>query len=168
MSNTVILAISKVEGGGGNPPFDPLFLIIIIVGIIALLGFIVIRNRSKSKPEQGLQIKAKRKTTADYNKPTPVITPKPKEKKSPTKEVAPSSEELAAIQAETQKTRDEMLIEEKEDVCPVHKGPIMGINYACPKCKTKYCMKCARTLIQNKEGCWACNEPISFMDEDLI
>ena len=84
-----------------------------------------------------------------------------------TTEEALSAAELTTIQAETQQTREEMLIEEKEEICPVHKGPIVGVMYKCPKCKTKYCMKCARTLVQKGEGCWVCNQPISFMDEDI-
>jgi len=172
--NTIVLTIHKdasSTSGPSTPPFDPIFLIIFLIilaiAIIGALGFI--KSRGKKEDSQGLAIKAKRKTTSDFKKTPAETTPKPKLKPKVATDKGDilTPGELAAIQEETKKTRDEMLIEEKEDVCPVHKGTIVGILYACPKCKTKYCMKCARTLIQNKEGCWICNEPISFMDEDL-
>jgi parallel beta-helix repeat protein len=166
-ATALVLTIYKDAGEEPPPPFDPFLIIIllIIIGIIAVALIAFLRTKSSKKP-QGLEIRAKKKTTAEYKRTTQVKTPKPKPKPSQAGE-ALSAEQLAAISQETQKTREEMLIEEKEDVCPVHKGPIVGIMYACPKCKTKYCMKCARTLVQKNEGCWACNEPISFFDEDL-
>jgi hypothetical protein len=143
-----------------------LIILLIIIGIIAIATFAFLRTRGSKKP-QGLEIRAKKKTTSEYKGTAQVKTPKPKPKVSEAAGEALSAAQLAVISQETQKTREEMLIEEKEDICPVHKGPIVGIMYACPKCKTKYCMKCARTLVQKAEGCWACNEPISFFDEDL-
>ncbi len=170
LTTASVLTIYKDAGiTTESPPFDPLLLIIllVIIGIIAIVAIGFLRTRAKKEPK-GLEIKAKRKTTSEYKRTTTKAAPiKPKVKKSPSAEVSQSPEEMAAISEETQKTRAEMLIEEKEDICPVHKGPIVGIMYACPKCKTKYCMKCARTLVQNNEGCWACNDPISFFDEDL-
>lgn len=59
---------------------------------------------------------------------------------------------------EIKKTEAEIDIEEKEVICVVHKGPITGSIYLCPKCKTYYCQKCALALKEKGEKCWSCEE----------
>lgn len=61
---------------------------------------------------------------------------------------------------EIEKTEQEIVIQEKELICPIHKGIIEGVNYICPKCKTNYCLKCATLLAERNEPCWVCEERI--------
>ncbi|MFX1276125.1 MAG: hypothetical protein ACFFBP_06225 [Promethearchaeota archaeon] len=63
---------------------------------------------------------------------------------------------------EVKKTEKEMRILNQEDFCQVHKGPLTGMTYICPKCKAKYCVKCATSLSQRKEGCWVCDTIIKI------
>ena len=100
------------------------------------------------------------KASPDVKIPAPVNVSKSKDKTSTENFV--SKEELAVIQAETQKTQEEMNIEKDIDVCIVHKGPIDGLIYSCPRCGVKYCTRCSNTLKKKKEGCWACGEPIKL------
>ena len=71
-------------------------------------------------------------------------------------------EEQIAYQKELQKTEKELIIKEKEDFCQIHRGPLSGITYVCPKCKTKYCLKCAQTLKIRDEHCWTCDAEIKI------
>ncbi len=72
-----------------------------------------------------------------------------------------SSDEVEK-EEEIEKTKEELSIQEKPVLCQVHKGPIMGINYICPKCKATYCLKCATLLAEKKEPCWVCEEFIKI------
>ncbi len=63
---------------------------------------------------------------------------------------------------EIEKTKEELTIQEKTILCQVHKGPIEGINYICPKCKATYCLKCATLLAEKKESCWVCEQSINI------
>lgn len=74
----------------------------------------------------------------------------------------PSAAEQAKQQQEVKKTEQEMSIQVSKDLCTVHKSPIQGINYICPKCQAKYCLRCARTLKTNNEGCWVCDTIIDL------
>jgi hypothetical protein len=69
-----------------------------------------------------------------------------------------STEELREIE----KTEREIYIQDQEELCQVHKGPLTGMTYVCPRCKTKYCVKCATALANRREGCWVCNIPIQI------
>ena len=71
-----------------------------------------------------------------------------------------SSERSIEELREIEKTEREMYIQEREELCQVHKGPLTGLSYHCPTCKTKYCVKCATTLMNSGEGCWVCNTQI--------
>ena len=82
-------------------------------------------------------------------------------KKSETKEI-PTSLELSEIEKEElKKTESEVDVEEKEAICLVHKGAIVGTVYICPNCKTYYCLKCANALINKGEKCWTCEREIT-------
>ena len=96
------------------------------------------------------------------------IAPKKKVKKSKLSAYDPLTEhEREKIKKERAQTEKEMEIREDVDICQVHKGPIEGVNYICPKCKTKYCLKCAQVLKQRNEGCWVCDTPIKLGLTDL-
>ena len=49
-------------------------------------------------------------------------------------------------QREIEETEKEVDVEKKQAICIVHKGPITGVNYICPKCETNFCLKCATSL----------------------
>ena len=80
---------------------------------------------------------------------------------SPVSDV-PDAFEKKRVLKETALTESEMEIEPDADFCVVHKGPIRGIIYSCPKCGVKYCMKCAKMLKKRKEGCWSCEGKIEL------
>lgn len=50
----------------------------------------------------------------------------------------------------------ELTITKKLYSCIVHKGPIKGAAYICPRCSAFYCFKCANTLKQQGDTCWSC------------
>ena len=62
---------------------------------------------------------------------------------------------------ELKKTESEVDLEEKDAVCIVHKGAIVGTVYICPTCKTYYCLKCANALIEKGDKCWTCESTIT-------
>ena len=64
-------------------------------------------------------------------------------------------------EAELKKTESEVDLEEKDAVCVVHKGAIVGTVYICPQCKTYYCLKCANALVEKEEKCWTCEREIT-------
>ncbi len=64
---------------------------------------------------------------------------------------------------ELQQTEAEMGIEEMQINCIVHKGPVEGTNvYICPKCKTFYCVRCAKAVKKNGEKCWTCKSELTL------
>jgi len=85
-----------------------------------------------------------------------------KKKKTKKPKTEEKSEDKAKTLEEIKKTWSEIDIQEKMDLCLVHKGRIKGLNYICPKCQAKYCLKCATHLAKKEKRCWACNEPISI------
>jgi hypothetical protein len=62
--------------------------------------------------------------------------------------------------SELDTTEKEVGVEEAKTMCIVHKGPISGAIYLCPKCKVFYCFKCAEALKKNGEKCWSCKAEI--------
>ncbi len=137
------------------PEPDILFIVIILVIIIAgVIGAIFV---VKTKKKQALPYTEK--SQEDIKK---LDGPEKEPKK---KDAVPEKEPLDAfekkrIMKETAITESEMEIKPDQDFCIIHKGPIRGIIYSCPKCGVKYCMKCASTLKNRKEGCWSCEEKI--------
>ena len=93
-------------------------------------------------------------------KPKKVIAPK--KKKGVIKEAAAKEGLSEEEKKEVEKTESEMEIEKKEVVCVVHRGPIVGNIYLCPKCMTYYCVKCAKALKEKDEACWSCGEDIDI------
>ncbi|MEE9574050.1 MAG: right-handed parallel beta-helix repeat-containing protein [Candidatus Neomarinimicrobiota bacterium] len=47
-------------------------------------------------------------------------------------------------------------------VCIVHRGPVAGAVYICPKCQSIFCEKCALALKKNGENCWTCDQEITL------
>lgn len=117
-------------------------------------------NQRKSLPS----VKAKNSTKEQQK--TPKISPiKPKKKKVKKEKAIPkekAEEQQKKRTEEIEKTESEMDIEEEIERCTVHKGPITGMVYICPKCRTKYCQNCAKALKARKEGCWVCDTPIQL------
>ncbi len=61
-------------------------------------------------------------------------------------------------------TENEVTAIKEQKICIVHKGPISGAIFLCPKCETFYCMKCATYLKKNGEKCWSCKAEIDVPD----
>ncbi len=98
-------------------------------------------------------------------KPKIEAVPKKKIKQEIAQPVLTEAEEIKRAD-EIKKTEKEMVIEQKNDVCQVHKGLIKGITYVCPYCHTKYCLKCAKVLEEKAETCWVCQKPINISGEE--
>lgn len=49
-----------------------------------------------------------------------------------------------------------------ENFCLFHKGIIQGDIYTCPKCKTKYCLECAKKAKLEGQLCVKCKQLIIF------
>ena len=64
--------------------------------------------------------------------------------------------------SELQKTEQEVSAKIDAKLCLVHKGEITGGSYACPNCKTLYCLRCAAILASKGEGCWSCGQKIDI------
>jgi len=92
----------------------------------------------------------------------------PHKKPLPHKKITKPPEETPILdlddedRKEIEQTESEIDIEEKEILCIVHKGPIVGAIYLCPKCKTYYCQKCALVLKEQGEHCWSCENEIEL------
>ena len=71
------------------------------------------------------------------------------------------SKEIRQV-AKLQKTEAEVDIDKEKHFCVVHRGKIVGAAYICPKCESYYCLKCATSLKENNEACWACNSKIDI------
>ncbi len=169
------------------------YLVLIVIGAavgVAVPSAYVFKSRKKKKEATitGLEEKAKIKrenlmkegdklsksidaTKAIKEQQTKYAIPAlPKEgikaKKAKKLEVEQLPEKLSPEkQKEIEKTEQEIALQVKKDICTVHKSPIQGINYICPKCQAKYCMRCARTLASKNEGCWVCETPIKLEEE---
>jgi len=144
----------------GKPPEEPPWLIILLILLIAAsvcaVSYVLYRRKNTSQPIEK-EIEPKDELLEEAPK-SPVVKPK-KKKESPIKD-EPDAFEKKKIMKETAITESEMEIVPDQDFCVIHKGPIRGIIYSCPKCGVKYCMKCATTLKERKENCWSCEEKI--------
>ncbi|HME51099.1 MAG TPA: GTP-binding protein [Candidatus Lokiarchaeia archaeon] len=78
------------------------------------------------------------------------------------KEEAPVAPKTNEDFAELQRTEQDVITVIDVKLCIVHKGPIEGANYACPRCNTTYCLHCAATLASNGEGCKSCGSEIEI------
>ena len=47
-----------------------------------------------------------------------------------------------------------------EKFCLLHKGELSEETYTCPKCKTKYCLKCAIKAKNEGKSCVKCKQLI--------
>jgi len=47
-----------------------------------------------------------------------------------------------------------------EQFCLFHKGNIRGEIYICPKCKSKYCLECAKKAMNEGKSCIKCKQII--------
>lgn len=165
-----------------------IFLSILILGSVATISSLTIYQHKKKvagKTSKKLREKTLKTKTfeEDFEKSSQkkfipkkseeIITKKlksnkiiEKRKKSAVVPSKPTLEEKLKETKEIEKTKNELNIQEKQDFCQVHRGLLSGVSYICPKCKTKYCLKCARALKEKSEGCWVCFETIS-LDEDV-
>ena len=140
-----------------NAP-DMNIIIFITIGTVVGVGavaFITIRKKRAPVSEEPARVE-------NIVPPATPLTAKPPKKATDTiteQEVVGYTEEE---KQELEKTESEVGVEEQKIICIVHKGPIVGANiYACPSCKTFYCIKCATVLKENGEKCWSCDKDIN-------
>ncbi len=171
------------DNNGKNKSFlesnSTVFIIIIaIMGSVAISGAIVTKKRKSkkvsaisSKPFPDSQFKIDDSKPPHEGVSTAFKTSDLKRVETGVKAKIPqgfkpqSGKEnvlTAAELAEIQRTELEVDIEKKEVICIVHKGPIDGAIYLCPKCKTYYCFKCAQALKEKGEKCWSCESDIKI------
>ncbi|MFX0102070.1 MAG: SBBP repeat-containing protein [Candidatus Hodarchaeota archaeon] len=143
--------------------FTQILLIIAIIIVAAILSgavIIYLRKRTKKEKVKRKPIKVKEKVTTPRGPVQPV---KSRKGKAPGVEQDESEKALTAEEIdELTRTEQEVTAKMEEQTCIVHKGPISGTNYSCPKCKTFYCLKCATTLAEKGEDCWSCGNPIEL------
>ncbi len=165
-----------------------LFIVILSAIGVSAPAVYVIKSRSKKKKAQEAtkefkakaqkkkavleKIKLKTEVSTEskdvVKKSTPVIpipsleeAPK-KIKKLATIEKTSSKEEQLKQLEEVKKTEKEVNLESNIDICMIHKGKIQGVIYLCPKCSSKYCINCAKTLMGRGEHCWVCDSPFNI------
>lgn len=173
-----VIKVQFSQGGGGDDTtpsgtetsaFDMTLIIVIVIGALAAVGAVtVVRSRGKKKAAtkpgqpQKLQIKAPSAASVVPGKMLDGKVVGEKAKKAKLSEAAePEKRDMTPEElAQLTKAEEEMQVEKKQHVCIVHKGPIKGAIYLCPKCETFYCMTCARTLRIKGEKCWACEADI--------
>jgi hypothetical protein len=116
------------------------------------------RSRLLSATQKKEEISAKTSSELNQKAQEKKVTVKPKKGQVKGKTPKGLTEEE---QEDLKKTESEVDLEEKEAVCVVHKGSIVGTVYICPKCKTYYCLKCANALVEKREKCWTCESDIT-------
>lgn len=84
-------------------------------------------------------------------------------KRTNLKEIRPHLEKcglLSDVLEELNKIESQDVNRRERFICAVHKGPIEGEIYLCPKCHTVYCVNCAGVLKRKNENCWSCDTEI--------
>ena len=61
-----------------------------------------------------------------------------------------------------EKTESEVDVFKKKEFCIVCNTSLKATTFICPYCETKYCIRCAIALSEQKEGCWTCHNPLNF------
>ncbi|MHA1150490.1 MAG: SBBP repeat-containing protein [Promethearchaeota archaeon] len=171
------------------PEFNIIILIIILSALGALIPTLYIithKKKEKEDDQDKLDLSKKAKLKMDPLKNSlkegledrmekesekqvfpPQVVDKPMKSVKKLKrvdEIKPfrTAEEDLKLSRELQDTEKELNLQEVVDVCQVHRGPIKGISYICPKCRTKYCLRCATILAKKSEECWVCGETIQI------
>ncbi|MBN1803121.1 MAG: hypothetical protein JW891_16545 [Candidatus Lokiarchaeota archaeon] len=140
---------------GSIDPFS--FLIVVLlstVGISAVSSYVIISRKNKKKGTTS-DLKRKKYLKSTQSQILKAATTIKKKKVSAIK--APLKEPSLT---EVKTTTKEVIVQERADICQVHRGPIKGLIFSCPKCSCKYCVECALNLEEKNEGCWSCNEPL--------
>ena len=156
--------------------FIPIEMIIIIaiIGTMAVVGLIIVKNKTSGKKKEvkmkkdNLEIAAPKTSikAKGINAP-PLSSVRHKKAKKLNEESLSTQFDFSEEDAkDLEKTEKEVGVEEQEFICVVHKGPILGDNYLCPHCKTFYCVKCAQALKAKGEKCWSCGKELNVKIPD--
>ncbi len=136
-----------LESGMQPPSTDiPFGIIIAVISIISAVAIVI--------PAYIVSHRHRNKSRSVRNKS---LNKFPKPKSEPSKKYR-SNPETAESMLELQRTESELEIFEDRDTCQIHKGFIEGVIFSCPKCKAKYCMKCASLIAKKEERCWLCGQ----------
>ncbi len=57
-------------------------------------------------------------------------------------------------------TEEEVAVHKEKKICLVCKGKALGFTFICYQCGAIYCSKCARSLSDLENVCWACDAPL--------
>ena len=57
-------------------------------------------------------------------------------------------------------SEEDVVFHKERKICLVCKGTAEGFTFICPTCGALYCQKCAQTLTNLENACWACFGPI--------
>ncbi|MEX2717558.1 MAG: SBBP repeat-containing protein [Candidatus Sigynarchaeota archaeon] len=164
--DTVIITITQPAS-----PFN-LALIIVLCGV-AFIGIVIAamgsrqrkKIRAKKAKLRGSEDATKKRPAVGKAAPTGVMLAKGKLPGMDAKagvEVEQPAQMTEKDRAEMEKTEKEVQAFETQHICVVHKGPIAGAIFLCPKCKVFYCMTCALVLKQKGEKCWSCGADIAI------
>lgn len=136
-------------------------VILITIGIsVFIIGVIIVKRRNGSLSKLPL-------TNESTNSSATLMLrnlPNPNDRAHKVRKNSETTNELQFKHSENTQTRlkeieeteSQMGIEKPKIMCVVHKGPIIGPSYICPKCEAFYCMNCARVLKKRGEPCWSC------------
>jgi PKD repeat protein len=73
-----------------------------------------------------------------------------------------SGQEAAVTHQVDEQTESEVGVYKKKEFCIVCNTNLKATTYICPHCETKYCIRCAIALSEQKESCWVCKNPLNF------
>nr|MDO8110468.1 NosD domain-containing protein [Candidatus Sigynarchaeota archaeon] len=159
-SNTTSILINVIARPGQPIPIETFIIIIVIISVAGIAIGIAGVSKARAKKAKVAKTITEKRRALDISSPeTQVVAPKkvstgvPKEEP---KEMTPQEK------AEAAKTEKEITRYVDVPNCIVHKGPIAGANYLCPRCKTLYCINCAMVLKQRGEKCWSCGADIEI------
>jgi hypothetical protein len=77
------------------------------------------------------------------------------------KEIKAREAEIAYMKKQRQEiTEEDITISKERRLCLVHKGPIEGYSFICPKCDTFYCPTCLDAIVKIENICWSCGKPL--------
>ncbi len=174
---------NETEPPQEEPDMFIIILIVIIGSVIGIsVGAVITVKKKSPKPEREEDTIRGKEVSQEFDfsdMPGKIIAPpkplkaapkaaaaiaglKSKGAKAPSSSAAAGMDLTQAEQKELEQTASEIDIEEKEVICVVHKGPIVGALYLCPKCKTYYCVNCALAIKEKGEKCWACENEIDL------
>ncbi len=167
-NKTMILRV--IDGSVRNEPPSTVIItiitaLVIVIGISIIgVGIILTKKRNNSISDSITPSKSSTTSSLVNNLPhSNDQIHKPKKSLVASNQLqANHFEDIETKRKEIEETESQMGIVKPKIMCVVHKGPIIGPSYICPRCETFYCMNCARVLKMRGESCWSCKLNINL------